>query len=173
MGRVKVQFRGEEAYDAGGVSREFFTLVTSTLFSPDYGMFELINDRFYWFRNSSENGDLSRYYKLFGTFIGIAINNKVILPIRFPLLMYKKLLNYKNSVFDISDFAEIDPVVAQSLQSLIEIKERGENVEDSGLMFDFSYEYFDTVQTKELIENGSNIPVTNDNLDKYIEKVID
>lgn len=173
MGHVKVRFKGEEAYDAGGVSREFFTLVTSTLFSPDYGMFELIDDRFYWFRNSSDNADLSRYFKLLGAFIGIAINNKVILPIRFPLLMYKKLLNYKNSVFNISDLAEIDPSVAKSLASLLESKEKGENVEDAGLMFDFSFEYFDTIQTKELIENGSNIPVTNDNVDDYIQKFID
>ena len=172
MGRVKVRFKGEEAYDAGGVSREFFTVVTSTLFSPDYGMFELIDDRFYWFRSSGDNTDLLRYFKLLGAFIGIAINNKVILPIRFPLIMYKKLLNYKNSIFDISDFAEIDPAVAQSLTSLLESKEKGENVEDSGLMFDFSFEYFDTIQTKELIENGSNIPVTNDNVDEYVQEVI-
>ena len=172
MGKVRVQFQGEEAYDAGGVSREFFSLVTSTLFSPDYGMFELVNERFYWFR-SSESNEQARYFTLLGAFIGIAINNKVILPIRFPLLMYKKLLNYKNSKFDINDLAEIDPSIAQSLKSLLESKEKGENIEESGLMFDFSYEYFDTIQTKELIENGSNIPVTNDNIDLYIEKVID
>jgi hypothetical protein len=41
---LMVSFPGEEGLDAGGISREFFHLLTARLFSPDYGMFKVLND---------------------------------------------------------------------------------------------------------------------------------
>lgn len=171
FGRLKVTFKGEDAIDIGGVTREFFNLVTNMVFSPDYGMFELINNRFYWFRR--EECEMERYYTLLGAFIGIAINNKVILPIRFPDILYKKLLKANNYSFNLNDLAEIDSQVANSLRELIKSKERGDNIEDIGMMFDLSVEYYGTEQIIELVEGGSEKPVTNDNLEEYIQKYID
>ena len=172
IGQIRVEFEDEEGIDLGGISRDFFTTVTNMIFSPDFGMFKLINDSFYWFV-SGENAQPLNYYTMLGAFIGVAINNKVVLPIHFPIIMYKKLINYNNSVFNISDYAEIDPESADSLRSLLDSKEKGENIELAGLMFDSSEDYFGSIKTDELIENGSNIAVTNDNVEDYIEKFID
>jgi hypothetical protein len=35
---LKIKFRGEEGVDQGGVSKEFYQLITQQLFNPDYGM---------------------------------------------------------------------------------------------------------------------------------------
>jgi hypothetical protein len=35
----RIQFIGEPAMDAGGVSREWYQLLTEELFNPDYGLF--------------------------------------------------------------------------------------------------------------------------------------
>lgn len=171
FGKLSVKFIGEDGVDAGGVSREFFTLVTNKIFSPDYGMFELIDNKFYWFRN--ENFDMERYFTLLGAFIGIAINNKVILPIRFPNILYKKLMKTKDCVFDLNDLDEIDHQAAESLRSMLSMKENGDNVEDAGMMFEINIDYFGSLKVIELIENGSNTPVTNDNVEDYIQKYID
>lgn len=37
--QLRVQFDGEHAVDEGGVSKEFYQLITEKLFCPDYGLF--------------------------------------------------------------------------------------------------------------------------------------
>lgn len=36
--QLRVEFEGEQGVDEGGVSKEFYQLVTEELFNPDYGM---------------------------------------------------------------------------------------------------------------------------------------
>jgi hypothetical protein len=36
---LRVKFVGEEAEDAGGVTKEFFLLLIKEILNPDYGMF--------------------------------------------------------------------------------------------------------------------------------------
>lgn len=45
-----------------------------------------------------------------------------------------------------------------------------ENLDDLGLFFEVQYKFEESLQTDELISNGSNIPVTKDNLNEYITK---
>lgn len=35
--QLRIQFDGEQAVDEGGVSKEFYQLITDELFCPDYG----------------------------------------------------------------------------------------------------------------------------------------
>jgi len=41
---LKVKFRGEEAEDAGGVTKEFFLLLLRDILDPKYGMFKVYEE---------------------------------------------------------------------------------------------------------------------------------
>ena len=56
---LKVKFAGEEGIDAGGVRKEFFSLMTRQLFTPDFGMFlEDTETRFLWFNGESMEANI-------------------------------------------------------------------------------------------------------------------
>ena len=66
----------------------------------------------------------------------------------------------------------VDTSLFRSLQQLNDYKDNGGDVEDLCLDFSVSEEFLGVVTTKELIEDGANIDVTNENLDKYLEAII-
>ena len=82
-------------------------------------------------------------------------------------------MNFNDSVFSLHDLGEIEPEVAGSFANLLKMKDDGRDVEDIGLMFELSVDFFGSQQVIELIRDGSNIPVTNDNVEKYVELFID
>lgn len=55
-------------------------------------------------------------FELFGILIGIAIYNKVILDLHFPIALYKILLDIKPSI---EDLKELDPKMEESLQFIL------------------------------------------------------
>lgn len=160
-----IEFIGEQGYDRGGVSREFFHLITIKLFSLDFGMFDIKQD-FYWFRSVSCN-DI--HFKTLGILVGLAVSNSMLLPIRFPLLFYKKILGI-NVTLD--DLEEIDSELVDGLRNLKTLAENGEDISDLDLRFEVTRDNFGTAETIPLIPNGSNIVVNNENIDKYIKKYV-
>jgi hypothetical protein len=161
--RLMVTFQGEEALDAGGVGREFFHLLTSQLFSPDYGMFAVVNGNHYWFTPTRvEELDV---YTMLGTVVALAAYNHILLTIRFPLLLYKKLLG---KTIGLNDLEELDTERVRGLRDLLKMKERGEDVASVMLTFTVMVENFGANDLVELVPNGSNLDVSNDNVEKYV-----
>jgi E3 ubiquitin-protein ligase HECTD2 len=58
---------------------------------------------------------------LIGILLGLAFFNNVILDIKFPLVVYKKLLNIPASL---NDMQEIDPELYNNLKYLLNTKEK-------------------------------------------------
>ncbi|OHT12501.1 ubiquitin ligase [Tritrichomonas foetus] len=163
---LNVSFYGEQGEDKGGVSRELFHLVTSELFSPDFGMFELINNSFYWFKQKCFE---IANFGIVGLLTSLAFHNSIMLPIRFPVVLYKKLMNIALSM---NDLAEIKPEVAQSLQSLLELKNNGDDISSLDLRFEVTIDNFGRAENIPLIENGGDIIVTNENVQQYVDSMI-
>lgn len=161
-----VEFEGENGVDAGGVSREFIYLATHALFSPDYGMFDLYENRFYWFSLNYEYVD-ERYFKTLGILVGIAIYNSIILPIRFPIYLYKKLLG--KAKCDLNELREFKKDVADNLEKLMKM----DDVSQADVTFSIDFQRFGKNETVDLIENGRNIVVTNQTVKEYVKKYID
>jgi ubiquitin-protein ligase E3 A len=160
--KMLVRFRGEEGEDIGGVSREFFHLLMSQLFSRDYGMFRIVNGSYYWFDVSSDEDIL---YQTLGTVVALAVYNQIMLPIRFPLLFYKKMLGRPLGMHDLS---ELEPGLVQSFRQLLHMRSRGESVSAAFLTFTGIIDRYGTLVTEELVPNGDLMDVTNDNVDEYI-----
>lgn len=158
---LKVKFHGEEAEDAGGVTKEFFLLLLREILDPKYGMFkEYEETRAIWF--SEDSFEDEEGYLLIGMICGLAIYNFTIINIPFPLALYKKLL--KEPVI-LSDMKGLSPNMANSLQSLLDYN--GEDFEEVfGLTFEITREVFGEVKSIPLKPNGAEIAVTHEN--KYV-----
>jgi hypothetical protein len=158
---LKVQFVGEEGIDEGGVSKEWFQLIVKEIFDPKYGMF--IHDdlnRLQWFNSASRDFP---EFELIGILLGLAIYNGVILDLHLPVVVYKKLLGHKLSLEDVN---QINPGLYKGLKQLYEYDG---DVEDLDLTFQIVYDFFGQNIVHNLLLNGANIPVTNDNKQQYID----
>ena len=168
--KFSVNFENEQAVDAGGPSREFFYLISEDIFMPDKGMFKIVEDKYLWFNNSYL--DDIRIFKLAGIIIGLAVYNMVVLPIRFPYVLYKKIMHSEKKM-NLNDLTQIDSVLAKSLNDLKQMKLRGENIADIGLTFEITVENFGEMINISLVPGKGNEEVTNDNVDEYIQAYID
>ncbi|KAH0787258.1 ubiquitin ligase [Histomonas meleagridis] len=164
--RLVVEFKGEQGVDVGGVSREFFYLLCNNLFSADYGMFTKTSNGKYWFAKGSETTASPFYFSLFGTIVGLAIYNSIILPIRFPIALYKKL---SGETLTIEDYYEIDPTLVTSLLKMKEMIKENIDISDAELTFSITIDNFGAIKEIPLKENGENIYVNNQNFDEYFE----
>nr|XP_028585247.1 probable E3 ubiquitin-protein ligase HERC4 isoform X2 [Podarcis muralis] len=165
---LKVIFVGEEAVDAGGVRKEFFLLIMRELLDPKYGMFRYDEQsRLIWFSDKTfEDSDL---FHLIGVVCGLAIYNFTIVELHFPLALYKKLLNKKPSL---DDLKELMPDVGRSMQQLLDYPE--DDIEDTFcLNFTITVENFGTTEVKELIPNGTDIPVVKQNRQEFVNAYVD
>jgi ubiquitin-protein ligase E3 A len=171
--KLSVRFKEERSQDSGGPSREFLHALTSQVFGMEYGLFQTVNNgAFAWFSPfvPSESGrriDVSDY-DFCGRIVGLAILNRIVVPVRFPLVLYKKLMNCLH--LRISELAEIDPGLAEGLILLKKMNQT--EIEESEMTF--SIDIFSGGQNVivDLIENGRNIPVVMSNIDDYINAVL-
>ena len=164
---LKVKFIGEEGEDEGGVRKEFFMLLTRKIFDVNYGMF-IYNEktRLFWFNSNSFEEKIK--YELIGIILGLALFNAVILDIKFPISIYKKLLGIKPCLNDLKEF---DPELYNSLNFLI-------NTDNKNLLEDLDYNFTTVVDNfgeKKVIPlkpNGENIMIDLENKNEYVELYI-
>ncbi|GJQ10768.1 hypothetical protein GpartN1_g2559.t1 [Galdieria partita] len=165
---LRVVFLGEEGVDEGGLQKEFFQLIIAELFSADYGMF-VYNEktRFHWFRVDSLEVDDN--FKLVGIIIGMALYNGVILDLHFPLLVYKKLLNWSP---DLDDVKEVFPEIGNSLQAMLDYQQ--DDMEQVFMTtFAIQYEFFGELRTWELVPGGFQTYVNQSNKEDFIRRYIE
>ncbi|ELP89987.1 ubiquitin-protein ligase, putative, partial [Entamoeba invadens IP1] len=164
---LKIQFMGEPGVDQGGVSKEWFSLITKEIFNVDFGMFSYNKKtRYFWFSSCSE--DIVDF-ELIGIVLGLAIYNDIILDISFPHILYKKLLGEPITFEDYKDF---DPECYTSLVQLKEVA-KTDDLSALGMYFETTKDVFGEIIDVDLIPNGRNVLVTNDNIDQYITAFTD
>ncbi|KAG5848169.1 hypothetical protein ANANG_G00095600 [Anguilla anguilla] len=161
---LKVIFDGEEAVDAGGVTKEFFLLLLKELMDPVYGMFTQNTDsNLLWF--SDKCFVEHNWFHLIGIICGLAIYNSTVVDLHFPLVLYKKLLDVCPSL---EDLKELSPTEGRSLQQLLDYE--GDDVEETFcLNFAITREYYGLTEVKELVPGGENISVHKGNREEFVE----
>ncbi|KAI6183009.1 hypothetical protein M3Y97_00441600 [Aphelenchoides bicaudatus] len=158
---LRVIFAGEDAEDRGGVRKEFFALLFYEMLQPTYGMFsEDHESHFIWFTGIVEE---LVSYEVIGFLTGLAIHNFVLINTAFPLALYKKILNQPITLEDSLNC--IRPKVIQY---------EGDDLEDVFCLdFSVNMETFGHSTQIDLIENGSNVPVTQKNKARFVELYIE
>ncbi|TNN89469.1 putative E3 ubiquitin-protein ligase HERC3 [Liparis tanakae] len=155
---LKVIFDGEEAVDAGGVTKEFFLLLLKELMDPVYGMFTHYKEsNLLWF--SDKCFVEQNWFHLIGIICGLAIYNSTVVDLHFPLVLYKKLLNVSPTL---EDFKEL------SLQQLLDYD--GGDVEETFLLnFAITRENYGMTEVMELVPGGESISVDKNNRKEFVE----
>uniref|UniRef100_A0A8D0PDV7 HECT-type E3 ubiquitin transferase n=1 Tax=Sus scrofa TaxID=9823 RepID=A0A8D0PDV7_PIG len=164
---LKVIFDGEEAVDAGGVTKEFFLLLLKELLNPIYGMFTYYQDsNLLWFSDTCfvEHN----WFHLIGITCGLAIYNSTVVDLHFPLALYKKLLNVQPGL---EDLKELSPAEGRSLQELLDYP--GEDIEETFcLNFTICRESYGVVEQKKLIPGGDRVTVCKENRQEFVDAYV-
>jgi hypothetical protein len=92
-----------------------------------------------------------------------------VLPIRFPLVFYKRLLNRQVTI---ADLAEVYPEGAASLRSMLEMAAKGEDVAACDCFWIGSVENFGEFVEVALVPDGSQKPVTNENVAAFCDTYV-
>ncbi|XP_008203541.1 ubiquitin-protein ligase E3A isoform X1 [Nasonia vitripennis] len=167
--QLVVEFEGEQGVDEGGVSKEFFQLVVEEIFNPDYGMFTTQEDtQTMWFNPTSFESDAQ--FTLIGVVLGLAIYNNVILDVRFPMVVYRKLLGRKGSFSDLEDW---NPTLYRTMMEMLEYT--GDDMSDTFMQtFKVGYkDVFGSLLFHELKEKGDEIYVTQENKREFVDLYAD
>eukprot|EP01134_Creolimax_fragrantissima_P000658 CFRG0658T1 len=172
--QLRVTFVGEEGVDEGGVQKEFFQLVIRDIFDPKYGMFTYNEDaHHYWINPTSAYLGCEGEFFLVGLVLGLAIYNSIILDVRFPNVVYKKLTIPAGSNTDVyvdvslDDLKDADPELARGLSHLLTFE--GDVASTYNRTFQVEYDLFGKVQTVDLKPQGGNIPLNNENRREYVD----
>ena len=79
------------------------------------------NNSCYWFNGLSFEAPVM--FEFIGIVLGLSIYNNTLLDIKFPRLIYKKLISTDESKLDfIEEVKEIDPDLHKSLKYILESK---------------------------------------------------
>jgi E3 ubiquitin-protein ligase HECTD2 len=167
---LKIEFVNEPGIDVGGLKKEWFLLLTKELFNVKGNTMFLYNDESHlcWFAPMPVERNDELYYML-GVVLGLAIYNSTILELRFPLALYKKLLNKKVTL---DDYTEMFPTTGKNLKSLLSYKK--DDFQNLGLTFETEFhDYYGKVVSKPLIPNGGNLAVNYGNRKEYVKRWVD
>ncbi|XP_049865404.1 E3 ubiquitin-protein ligase Su(dx) [Pectinophora gossypiella] len=166
--RLYIIFRGEEGLDYGGVSREWFFLLSHEVLNPMYCLFEYANKNNYSLQinpASYVNPDHLLYFKFIGRFIAMALYHGRFIYSGFTMPFYKRMLNKKLTMKDIES---IDPEFYNSLVWI-----RDNNIDECGLEMWHSvdFEVLGQVIHHELKPGGDKERVTEENKEHYLQLV--
>lgn len=166
--RFFVVFEDEEGQDAGGLLREWYTIISREIFNPMYALFTTSpGDRVTYMINSASHCNTNHltYFKFVGRVIAKAIYDNKLLDCYFTRSFYKHILG---KPVKYTDMESEDYSFYQGLVFLLE-----HDVKELGYELTFSVEVreFGVTEVRELKPNGSNIPVTEENKHEYVRLV--
>jgi E3 ubiquitin-protein ligase HUWE1 len=168
-GKLNVRFHGEEGVDAGGVTREWFQVLARGMFNPNYALFiPVAADRttFHPNRLSGVNSEHLMFFKFIGRIIGKALYEGRVLDCHFSRAVYKNILGRSVSI---KDMETLDLEYYKSLLWMLE----NDITDIITETFAIETDAFGETQVIDLIPDGRNIPVTQENKEEYVQRVVE
>ncbi|KAI9905769.1 hypothetical protein PsorP6_014199 [Peronosclerospora sorghi] len=162
---LRIKFANEPGVDAGGLVREWFTLMTKEVFDDATGLFHTSGNGDGLMINpaSAETSiDHLMYYQAIGRFIGRALFEGILIDAHLALPLCKHILGIP---ITFSDLEFVDNELYKNLKWM------QENTSVESLALDFTVNVGQTpgkIKVVDLKPGGSNIPVTEENKMDYI-----
>ncbi|TAQ88206.1 hypothetical protein B7494_g3474 [Chlorociboria aeruginascens] len=169
FGKLSIRFQGEEGVDAGGVTREWFQVLSRQMFDPGYALFiPVSSDRTTFHPNqlSSVNEEHLTFFKFIGRIIGKALYEGRVLDCHFSRAVYKRILGKAVSV---KDMESLDPDYYKSLVWMLE----NDITDIITETFSVDNDKFGVVETIDFKPNGRNIVVTEENKHEYVRLMVE
>ncbi|UYV80320.1 HUWE1 [Cordylochernes scorpioides] len=166
--RFYIVFEGEEGQDAGGLLREWYTIISREIFNPMYALFTISpGDRVTYMINPSShcNSNHLSYFKFVGRVIAKAIYDNKLLECYFTRSFYKHILGkpVKYTDMESEDYS--------FYQGLVFLLDHGVRELGYELTFSVEMQEFGVTEIRDLIPNGRNELVTEENKHEYVKLV--
>ncbi|XP_046406854.1 E3 ubiquitin-protein ligase HUWE1 isoform X2 [Ischnura elegans] len=165
--RFYIVFEGEEGQDAGGLLREWYVIISRDIFNPNYALFTTSpGDRVTYTINPASHYNHYHlcYFKFVGRVIAKAIYDNKLLECYFTRSFYKHILGIPVKY---TDMESEDYSFYKGLVYLMENR-----VSDLGdLTFSTEVQEFGVTEVRDLIPNGRNILVSEENKMDYVQLV--
>lgn len=172
-GRLNVHFQGEEGIDAGGLTREWYQLLSRVIFDKGALLFTTggNNATFQPNPNSVYQTEHLSYFKFVGRVVAKALFDGQLLDVYFTRSFYKHILGVKVTYHDIE---AVDPDYYKNLKWMLE--NDVSEIPDLTFSMDADEEkhilYEKTEVTEyELKPGGGNIRVTEETKHEYVDLV--
>ena len=161
-GKLDITFVKEDAVDAGGVTREWFSLLSKDMFNPGYALFKMSPHGNTYLPNAKSAivPDHLKMFKFIGHIIGKALLDGFMLDCFFTKGMYKIMVGQP---LNQSDMDDLDPSYYKNIKWVLE-----NNCESLGLTFSYETDYFGKTEIKELVPSGSTKQVNEQNKHEYV-----
>ncbi|KAI6096333.1 hypothetical protein EDD16DRAFT_1711470 [Pisolithus croceorrhizus] len=167
--RLMIKFDGEDGPDYGGLSREFFSLLSHEIVKPFYRLFYHSGRGDHTLQinpASGVNPEHLNYFEFTGRCFGLAILHRHFVDAYFDASFYKMILRKK---LTLSDLESVDAELHRSLTWMLD-----NNI--SGVIdktFITTEESFGEPHTIELKAGGTDISVTEENKEEYVDHVVE
>ncbi|WPH00921.1 HECT-domain-containing protein [Acrodontium crateriforme] len=165
--RLMIKFDGEDGLDYGGLSREFFFLLSHEMFNPFYCLFEYSAHDNYTLQinpHSGINPEHLGYFKFIGRVVGLAIFHRRFLDAFFIGAFYKMILKKR---VNLPDMEGVDAEFYRTLSWAME----NDITDVIYSTFSVEDERFGEKVTVDLKPGGRDIEVTNENKKEYVELI--
>ncbi|CAA7050793.1 unnamed protein product [Microthlaspi erraticum] len=172
-GRLNVQFQGEEGIDAGGLTREWYQLLSRVIFDKGALLFTTVgNDAtFQPNPNSAYQTEHLSYFKFVGRMVAKALFDGQLLDVYFTRSFYKHILGVKVTYHDIE---AVDPdyyknlkwLLENDLSDILDLTFSMEADEETHILYEKA-----EVTDYELKPGGRNIRVTEETKHEYVDLV--
>ncbi|KFZ15303.1 hypothetical protein V501_02766 [Pseudogymnoascus sp. VKM F-4519 (FW-2642)] len=175
---LRIEFKGEEGIDAGGLRKEWFLLLVRDVLNPEHGMFVYDEESHVCYFNPS-SFETSDQFFLVGVVLGLAIYNSTILDVALPSFAFRKLLAAGPSslpgppshakptmVYTLDDLAEYRPSLAHGLRQLLEFD--GDVEETFCRDFVADVEKYGKIHQVPLCPDGEKRAVNNSNRREFV-----
>uniref|UniRef100_A0A7N0UIS5 HECT-type E3 ubiquitin transferase n=1 Tax=Kalanchoe fedtschenkoi TaxID=63787 RepID=A0A7N0UIS5_KALFE len=174
-GRLTVQFQGEEGIDAGGLTREWYQLLSRVIFDKGALLFTTVgNDStFQPNPNSVYQTEHLSYFKFVGRVVGKALFDGQLLDVHFTRSFYKHILGAKVTYHDIEAidpdyFKNLKWMLENDISDILDLTFSIDADEEKRILYERN-----EVTDYELIPGGRNIKVTEENKHQYVDLVVE
>lgn len=167
--KTKIIFEGEEGIDSGGLTKEWFLEVSRRILDPHRCLLKPVegpSGKYQIDHRSAINEEHLQYFHFLGNFLAKAIYDRHLVDMPLCRATLKFLLAQPVTM---DDLKEIDPAYHKSLQFILD------NDIDDVLWETFSVNvsHFGMIKVVDLIPNGRNIEVTNENKQRYAQSILE
>lgn len=177
--RIEIIFKDqwgmqEAGIDGGGVFKEFLTSLIREAFDTDRGLWRATDQQELYPHPASyaRQPEQLQWYAFLGRILGKALYEGILVDVRFASFFLSKWFGRHKGMSHLDDLASLASLDSELYRGLIYLKNYTGDVEaDLSLNFTVTDEEFGQRKVTELVPDGANIAVTDQNRLSYIFRV--
>jgi E3 ubiquitin-protein ligase HUWE1 len=154
-------FAGEPALDMGGVTREFYRLLSEEILDANNALFLKSGSVFHPNPSSVVNEEHLQYFKFIGKLVGKCLYDMNLMETHFSRVIFKLMIG---KPIDFEDLEYTDPSMYLAMRSILQ----SDQVDEMYLSFSAELNDLGSNNQFPLVHNGESIAVTDENKVEFV-----